>query len=148
MRHLRRCAQLFGQAAKAGEARTLSIQHRVRKPKPGGAARDDALAPLSWTPVKSADGVCAHIRVFCIHYFRLTLNFAAFPLLSDWWNERTGVTTEVGAPRPTSEHLPAQQQTQQLPQLGQQSFGGSLLTFAAWGAGVTLSFAAVRALFG
>ena len=59
--------------------------------------------------------------------------------LTYYWNERTGETTALG-------ELPGQKRAQE--QLGGGGFAKQLVSFAAYGAGVTLSFAAVRALFG
>ena len=60
-----------------------------------------------------------------------------------YWNQRTDETTALG-------ELPGQLRAQQ--QLGGVGVGGGfgkqLVSFAAYGAGVSLSFAAVRALFG
>ena len=59
-----------------------------------------------------------------------------------WWNPRTNQTTAVGAPRPGTG----------LPAVAASSPPGSIartvVELMSWGAGVTLAFAAVRAVLG
>lgn len=103
-------------------ARSLVVR-RPPRPRPAG----DALATQSvWREVDAEDGTGRT-------YF---------------WNQRSGETTAVGAPRPTTDRLVDTHTPQLQPQFVPQTLTGSLLAAAAWGAGITLSFAAVRALFG
>lgn len=118
----RRALAALLQQASAAPARGFALHRRpARRP----AADSKALAPVpaGWQPVQD--------KVTGGTYF---------------WNERTGQTTAVGAPRPEGEYLPAQYEAPAPTTAAGAARGVAGLV--AWGAGITFAFAGVRALFG
>ena len=70
-----------------------------------------------------------------------------------WWNEATDETTTVGAPRPPPGPLAHSEQAQQLfanqqqqQQQQPQSFGGTMMSMAAMGAGMSLAMIVVGSI--
>ena len=123
MNALRRGSRCFSTAPRGAPpgrgrgSRLTSVQRVTERDR-----QDAVLAQSEWTAVKSVDGVY-------------------------YWNEDTNETTAVGEQRPPPGPLMRQpQQFSALHSTQEQTFGQSMMSMVAMGAGVSLAFIAVGAL--
>ena len=120
---LRRSARFFATARGAPPGRSRGTPLVPARQVARRDSQDAVLAQSEWTAVDSADGVY-------------------------YWNEQSDETTAVGEPRPPPGPLLRQQQRQfsALQSPREQTFGQSMMSMVAMGAGVSLAFIAVGAL--